>query len=118
MRWNDSSRSPEVECESRASRPTQKMETFTRYLFIQMEYCCGQTLREAIDSGAVLNNTGLIWNLFKQILDGLSYMHHHGLIHRDLKPSNIFLDGETSPSTGGGQELISNVHVKVTLDDH
>lgn len=29
---------------------------------------------------------------FKQMLMGLSYVHHQGLIHRNLKPDNLFLD--------------------------
>ena len=29
--------------------------------------------------------------LMAMILDGLSYVHEHGLVHRDIKPSNIYL---------------------------
>lgn len=29
---------------------------------------------------------------FKQIIEGLAYIHNQGLSHRDLKPENIFLD--------------------------
>lgn len=29
--------------------------------------------------------------IFKQILNGVSYLHRHKIIHRDLKPSNIML---------------------------
>jgi serine/threonine protein kinase len=29
---------------------------------------------------------------FRQVCDGLSYVHRRGLVHRDLKPSNIMVD--------------------------
>merc|ERR1712110_1258986 len=29
---------------------------------------------------------------FKQLLDGLSYLHNAGFVHRDLKPENLMLD--------------------------
>ena len=31
-------------------------------------------------------------SIFKQILDGLGYMHSAGISHRDMKPENILLD--------------------------
>ncbi|XP_069773346.1 eIF-2-alpha kinase GCN2 isoform X2 [Narcine bancroftii] len=61
------------------------------YLYIQMEYCEKSTLRDAIDHG-LFGDTNLLWRLFREILDGLAYIHEQGMIHRDLKPVNIFLD--------------------------
>ncbi|SCM09289.1 GCN2 alpha-related protein kinase, putative [Plasmodium chabaudi adami] len=62
-----------------------------KYLYILMEYCPGKTLREAIDCGFIYKNEKLIWELIKQILKGIYYIHDMKIMHRDIKPSNIFL---------------------------
>lgn len=64
----------------------------SKVLFIQMEFCDGQTLRDAIDAGIQLQSEGDVWRVFRQIIDGLIHIHGQGIVHRDLKPSNIFMD--------------------------
>ncbi|XP_068088237.1 interferon-induced, double-stranded RNA-activated protein kinase-like isoform X2 [Hyperolius riggenbachi] len=57
-------------------------------LFIQMEWCPNGTLAEWIEKmGKVDRQRSL--NIFRQIVDGVEYIHSKKLIHRDLKPSNI-----------------------------
>ncbi|KAI8903394.1 kinase-like domain-containing protein, partial [Gorgonomyces haynaldii] len=68
-----------------------RKEQMTMILYIQMEYCENNTLRDLIDSHLELQRA---WILFRQLLEGLSHLHAQGIIHRDLKPSNIFLDAE------------------------
>ncbi|KAA0711614.1 eIF-2-alpha kinase GCN2 [Triplophysa tibetana] len=69
------------------------------YLYIQMEYCEKSTLRDTIDEGLHLDVSRL-WRLFREILDGLAYIHEQGMIHRDLKPVNIFLDSQDHMKIG------------------
>lgn len=58
-----------------------------------MEYC-EKTLRQLIEER---KNDNLVLSreeamqYFRQILEGLSYLHKKEIIHRDLKPMNIFL---------------------------
>ncbi|XP_026167053.1 eIF-2-alpha kinase GCN2 isoform X2 [Mastacembelus armatus] len=69
------------------------------YLFIQMEYCEKSTLRDTIDQG-LHQDSNRLWRLFREILDGLAYIHDQGMIHRDLKPVNIFLDSQDHVKIG------------------
>ncbi|XP_032355681.1 eIF-2-alpha kinase GCN2 [Etheostoma spectabile] len=69
------------------------------HLYIQMEYCEKSTLRDTIDHG-LHQDQNRLWRLFREILDGLAYIHEQGMIHRDLKPVNIFLDSQDHVKIG------------------
>ncbi|XP_063764611.1 eIF-2-alpha kinase GCN2 isoform X3 [Eleginops maclovinus] len=69
------------------------------HLYIQMEYCEKSTLRDTIDQG-LHQDPNRLWRLFREILDGLAYIHEQGMIHRDLKPVNIFLDSQDHVKIG------------------
>lgn len=77
-----------------------------------------QTLRDLISQNLYQDNEE-IWRLFREILDGLNYMHmFHNIVHRDLKPENIFIsrgtDGVAHVKIGdfglatGGQVVVEN----------
>jgi serine/threonine protein kinase len=59
--------------------------------FITMEYVSGQDLKGLIrQTGKLTTETTL--TIAKQLCEGLSEAHRHGVVHRDLKPSNIMID--------------------------
>lgn len=68
-------------------------------LYIQMEFCEKQTLRDLIRRD-LHDDPDEYWRLFRQILEGLAHIHGHGIIHRDLKPDNIFIDFAKIPKIG------------------
>ncbi|CAH2094788.1 unnamed protein product [Euphydryas editha] len=68
-------------------------------LYIQMEFCEKNTLRQAIDNGLYQEHYRA-WRLFREILEGLAHVHQKGMIHRDLKPVNIFLDSSDHVKIG------------------
>lgn len=75
-------------------------------LYIQMEYCANNTLKDIITRPE--REPKQIMSYFRQILDALSYMHSRNIIHRDVKPANIFLDSE------GNAQVV----VRVVYDGH
>lgn len=60
-------------------------------LYIQMEYCKQETLRDLITNNIQLD-INESWRLFRQILQGLAHIHSLSIVHRDLKPENVFID--------------------------
>ncbi|CBJ48836.1 eIF-2alpha kinase GCN2 similar to Eukaryotic translation initiation factor 2-alpha kinase 4 (GCN2-li [Ectocarpus siliculosus] len=70
-----------------------------QFLYIQMEYC-ENTLRHLIDHGELWREEQRCWRLFRQMLEGVDFIHSKGIIHRDLTPPNVFLDGEENVKLG------------------
>lgn len=90
-------RSPAVKRRSMSSSyPARRTRSV---LYIQMEFCEKQTLRDLIRRG-LYDEPEEYWRLFRQMLEGLAHIHGHGIIHRDLKPDNIFIDVAKIPKIG------------------
>eukprot|EP01122_Echinamoeba_exundans_P013758 TRINITY_DN6057_c0_g1_i1.p1 TRINITY_DN6057_c0_g1~~TRINITY_DN6057_c0_g1_i1.p1 ORF type:complete len:481 (-),score=95.61 TRINITY_DN6057_c0_g1_i1:21-1463(-) len=71
---------------------------FQLVLFIQMQYCNSETLKDFLaESKKDLPisqpqcQEDQRWDLMKQILAGLDHIHRRGYLHFDLTPSNVFL---------------------------
>ncbi|XP_063297425.1 interferon-induced, double-stranded RNA-activated protein kinase-like isoform X2 [Pelobates fuscus] len=62
-------------------------------LFIQMELCKYGTLREWMEKMKKIDKERSL-DIFRQIIEGVVFIHSNKLIHRDLKPENIFFATE------------------------
>jgi serine/threonine protein kinase len=60
-----------------------------RITYLVMELVRGPDLRHRAAQGPLLPAHMAI--IGHDLADGLSYMHHHGIVHRDVKPANILL---------------------------
>src|SRR6516162_3359182 len=59
------------------------------HVFMAMEFLAGMTLKDKI-AGAPLELDSL-FDISRQVLDGLDAAHAQGIIHRDIKPANFFI---------------------------
>jgi len=82
------------------------------YLYIQMEIC-DIDLSKLLDMYDLDNRQEYIYDLVKQILLGVRYLHSNNIVHRDLKPANILIkliddDIKIKLSDFGCSKLIDN----------
>eukprot|EP01118_Nematostelium_gracile_P013043 TRINITY_DN4871_c0_g1_i1.p1 TRINITY_DN4871_c0_g1~~TRINITY_DN4871_c0_g1_i1.p1 ORF type:complete len:513 (-),score=103.21 TRINITY_DN4871_c0_g1_i1:1072-2610(-) len=66
-----------------------------KYLYIVLELATGGELFERIVSKGSHSEEETRF-IFKQILEGVDYLHKNGIAHRDLKPENILLESPKS----------------------
>mmetsp|Transcript_65097 Transcript_65097/g.74804 ORF Transcript_65097/g.74804 Transcript_65097/m.74804 type:complete len:554 (+) Transcript_65097:222-1883(+) len=82
---------------------------------IVLEYLPGGSLKSVLDTyGPLIEKVAR--NYTEQILEGLEYLHQHGVIHRDLKCANILLshDGIVKVSDfGASKKIISATMVNI-----
>ncbi|KAG8193325.1 hypothetical protein JTE90_022955 [Oedothorax gibbosus] len=64
------------------------------FLYIQMQLCRRDSLRNWLDIHSQNRNYCEVMNIFHQIVEAMAYVHAQGLMHRDLKPSNIYFSLE------------------------
>eukprot|EP01066_Platyproteum_vivax_P020787 Platyproteum_vivax@DN8721_c0_g1_i1.p1 len=57
----------------------------------------GDLLQHILDHGVFSEET--TQRIFKEVLEGLGYMHNQGVVHRDLKPENILLTNHSDSTT-------------------
>jgi eukaryotic-like serine/threonine-protein kinase len=66
--------------------------------YLVMEFHPGESLRQAIDKGAMTGQRAVF--IARQMLAGLGNAHASGVVHRDLKPENVLLVG------AAGEDLV------------
>ncbi|XP_048398697.1 eukaryotic translation initiation factor 2-alpha kinase 3 isoform X2 [Stegostoma tigrinum] len=62
------------------------------YLYIQMQLCRKETLKDWMNGRCQMEDRDRTecLKIFLQMADAVCFLHSKGLMHRDLKPSNIF----------------------------
>ena len=84
----------EIDMLSRLRHPfiTQILDSFEtdKHIFIVMEYICGDLLGFIRKRGKLSEPMTKV--IFKQIMEGLRYIHKKKIVHRDIKLDNILID--------------------------
>lgn len=79
-----------------------------------MEYCSEGDMFNIVQKGYLTNDTRLADRLclFKQVVQGVNYLHEHGIAHRDIKLENLLLtkDSKLKITDFGVSEVFSGIH--------
>ena len=67
------------------------------YLYMVMEFVRGGELFDFVKNKGPVDEKRAA-KFFRQLLEGVAYLHAKGITHRDLKPENILLDDKDYPS--------------------
>ena len=80
--------------------------TYNGALRIFMEYCPAGSLREFLDDFGALNTVS-VSSFTRQVLLGLSFLHHCGVAHRDVKGANVLVVADTlnGPKSGNADSM-------------
>ncbi len=78
------------------------------WLYLVMPYIKGGSLQERLKREPLTRAQS--FDIFEQVLNGLTFAHHQGIIHRDLKPANILLYPD-------GRAVIADFGVAKALDE-
>ncbi|XP_022170745.1 eukaryotic translation initiation factor 2-alpha kinase 3-like [Myzus persicae] len=89
----------ESEYDTTSDSHSERKETI-RFLYIQMELCQKNSLRERLNNGTINRDIMYIFDIFCQIIQGVEYIHSQEFIHRDLKPSNILFSSDDQIKIG------------------
>ncbi|OHT05984.1 CAMK family protein kinase [Tritrichomonas foetus] len=89
-------------------------------IYVIMEYCLNGELFKLMADNGKLDDL-LSKRMFKQITEGLLYLHTKGIAHRDIKPENIFVDKSNNAKIGDfglchHTCLLNNTSVDVLLE--
>ena len=64
-----------------------------KVFYIVLEYAAGGELFDFLANTGRLDENWCRY-YFKQLMEGLDFIHKRGFVHRDLKPENLMLDSE------------------------
>lgn len=85
---------------SRSITKSSRERSQKLFLYIQMQLCQRETLKEWLSANNKPRNKKDMLNIFGQIVCAIEYVHGCGLMHRDLKPSNIFFSADNTIKIG------------------
>lgn len=71
-------------------------------IYIVLELAAGGNLLEHLERGPFPETTAKA--VFRQLLEGVEYLHAHDIAHRDLKPANILVSEDISRGSDSGKK--------------